>query len=243
MQLLGFLGVAALALASLAVGARLVALGLRTRRSPELWIGLSYLFAGFLSCVATLALGELRRSGSELAGGAELAASATLHTGVACLAVFVWCVFRRGSRVGTAAVCAAVGYVTLTFIGVAFEGTESAGGTLSGWASLAGRIGVYAWAASESFLEYGAARRRVRVGLADPLVANRLLLWGIGTGCVLLLWLHSGLTLLRGQGGGTSSYPLIALLGISCAATSWLAFFPPAFYRRRFAAPGGAAAV
>jgi hypothetical protein len=239
MQLLGFLGVAALALASLAVGARLVVLGLRGGRAPELWIGLSYLFAGFLSCVATLAVGEMRRTGSELADATGLAAAATLHAGVACLAVFVWSVFRRGTRGGTAAVCAAVAYVALTFVGVALEGPSQPGA--GAWAALAGRIAVYTWAAAESFAEWAAARRRVRLGLADPLVANRLLLWGVGTGCVLALWIHSGLTMLRGQTDATASYPLIAVLGITCAATSWLAFFPPAFYRRRFAAPEGPA--
>jgi hypothetical protein len=188
--------------------------------------------------VATLAVGEMRRTGSELADETGLAAAATLHTGVACLALFVWSVFRRGTREGMAAVCTAVAYEAVTFLGVALEGTDTTPGG-SAWAALAGRIAVYSWATTESFAEWTAARRRVRLGLADPLVTNRLLLWGVGTGCVLVLWLHSGLTMLRGEIDATASYPVIAFLGITCAATSWLAFFPPAFYRRRFAAADG----
>jgi hypothetical protein len=76
-QLLGFLGVAALALASLAVGTRLVWLAWRSRRLPELGIGLSYLFAGFLSAAFTLATGELRRTGAEGVRAATVAAPYT----------------------------------------------------------------------------------------------------------------------------------------------------------------------
>jgi hypothetical protein len=238
MQLFGLLGVAALALASLAVGIRLVALSRRSGQAPELWIGLSYLFAGFLACVATLATGELARAGSPLAGPIGLVGTAALHAGVVCLALFVWSVFHRGSRLGNAAAVAACAYVLASFFALALDEGFRVDGLdrgVRGWASVAGRIGVYGWAAVASFREFAAARRRARLGLADPLVANRLLLWGIGTGSVLLLWLHSALQMLRGQMEPTASYPLIAVLGITCAATSWLAFFPPAWYRRRFA--------
>jgi hypothetical protein len=238
MELFGLLGVAALALASLAVGLRLLALSRRTAQAPELWIGLSYLFAGFLSCLAALATGELSRAGSPLAGCVALVGAATLHAGVVCLTLFVWSVFHRGSRVGTAAAIAACAYVLASFFALALDEGFRADGIArgaQGWADVAGRIGVYGWAATASFREFAAARRRVRLGLADPLVANRLLLWGLGTGCVLLLWLHSAFEKLRGEADPTAAYPLIAVLGISCAATSWLAFFPPAWYRRRFA--------
>jgi hypothetical protein len=238
MELFGLLGVAALALASLAVGTRLVWLSQRTGQAPELWIGFSYLFAGFLSCVATLVAGELARSGSPMRGPVALVGSAALHAGVICLVLFVWSVFHRGSPVGTAAAVAASVFVLATFFGLALDEGFRVDGVDRGaraWASLAGRVGVYAWATLASFREFGAARKRVRLGLADPLVANRLFLWGAGTGCVLLLWIHSGSELLRGEVDPTASYPVIAVLGISCAATSWLAFFPPAWYRRRFA--------
>lgn len=237
MELFGLLGVAALALASLAVGTRLLRLSQATGQAPELWIGLSYLFAGFLSCVATLIAGELARTGSPLRGSVALVGAAALHAGVICLVLFVWSVFHRGSTLGNAAAVLASGFVLLTFFALALdEGfrVDGADRGLRGWASLAGRVGVYGWATVASFREFGAARRRVRIGLADPLVANRLFLWGAGTGCVLLLWVHSGSEMVRGVTDPTSSYPVIAVLGCTCAATSWLAFFPPAWYRRRF---------
>jgi hypothetical protein len=75
----------------------------------------------------------------------------------------------------------------------------------------------------------------VRIGLADPLVANRLLLWSIGMSCILLLWVEA-LWRLASGGAAQPSYPTIAVLGLICALSSWLAFFPPAAWRRRFAA-------
>jgi hypothetical protein len=151
------------------------------------------------------------------------------------LVLFVWSVFRRSSRTGTVAAVLAAAFVAATFVGVYLEDPVLAGRGTWGWASLLGRVGVYAWAAGESFREYTAARKRVRLGLADPLVANRLLLWGVGTGCVLVLWLHTAWRLAGPADDPTADYPWIAVLGCTCAATSWLAFFPPALYRRWFA--------
>jgi len=37
----------------------------------------------------------------------------------------------------------------------------------------------FAWAGTEAFLQYRQARRRVRLGLCDPLVCNRQLLWAL----------------------------------------------------------------
>jgi hypothetical protein len=236
MQLFGLLGVASLALASLVVGTRLVLLARRHGQLPELFMGLSYLFAGFLSCVATLAAGELRKQGSAGAADVALLSLAAVHAGVLFLALFVWAVFYRASRAGAAAGAAAAAYLALTFAGAAWSQADGSPSPLWSWLALAGRVGVYAWAMAESLRAWSAARRRLRLGLADPLVVNRMLLWGVGIGCVLFLWLHAGYELWVGDVDPESSYPIIAVFGISCAATTWLAFFPPRFYRERFAA-------
>ena len=41
------------------------------------------------------------------------------------------------------------------------------------------RVAPYYWLAAESLSYWSAARRRVRIGLADPLVTNRFLLLGL----------------------------------------------------------------
>jgi hypothetical protein len=102
------------------------------------------------------------------------------------------------------------------------------------WIGVAFRIAAYAWAVAEAARAWLAARRRCAIGLTDPLTANRMLLWAIGLGAVLAIWLHEAATL--ALGGGPGSYLVIAVLGFVCAGALWLAFFPPAFYQRRFAA-------
>lgn len=240
MELFGFAGVLALALASLAVGVRLLALARRTKGTPELTIGLSYLFAGFLSCLLTLAATELARTGSPSVAPVQAANDVAQHAGNVCLVLFVWLVFRPGTALGRALGLGATAAIVASLAGNLATLGAGVAPTAFDASSIVLRIAIYAWAAAESFGEYAAARRRVRLGLADPLVANRLLLWGVGTGCVLLLWLEALWRLASGGGGASASYPTIAVLGLTCALTSWLAFFPPAAWRRRFAAPPSA---
>lgn len=235
-QLLGFVGVLALGLASLAVGARLLVLARRTGGRPELFVGVSYLASGFLACPLTLAAAELTRSGSPAAVAVQAANDVAQHAGNAFLVLFVWQVFRAGTALGRVlGVGALVGLAASLAASLAsarLDATPTAADTLA----VAWRAGIYAWGCIESLREHAAARRRVRLGLADPLVANRLLLWGLGTGFVLLLWVDQLWRLASGSGTGAGSYPVIAVLGLACALTSWLAFFPPAAWRRRFAA-------
>ena len=46
------------------------------------------------------------------------------------------------------------------------------------WLGWAGRTGAMLWVAIESFRYYGQQRRRLRIGLADPILSNRFLLRG-----------------------------------------------------------------
>jgi hypothetical protein len=46
------------------------------------------------------------------------------------------------------------------------------------WLAFVARVGAFAWVAVEALRYWAGARKRVRLGLADPLVSNRFLLWG-----------------------------------------------------------------
>ena len=78
------------------------------------------------------------------------------------------------------------------------------------------------------------ARRRARLGLTEPLVANRFLLWGLGTLAALGIWLHSLWSEIAQRSERTEWYLVVTVLGCGCALSIWLAFFPPRAYRRRF---------
>jgi len=104
----------------------------------------------------------------------------------------------------------------------------------------AGRLILYGWATYESLRQYALARRRVRIGLTEPLVANRFLLWGIGTSAALGIWLHAFWSELLRRPDPTETYLVITALGSACALAIWLAFFPPRAYRAWLADPSSA---
>jgi hypothetical protein len=91
------------------------------------------------------------------------------------------------------------------------------------------------WMCCEGANSYAAAKKRVRIGLCDPIVSNRYLLFaGFGfcqiIGSALeLVWAYENST-----AGVASSFAdgLLGAAEIASVATLWLAFFPPRVYRR-----------
>jgi hypothetical protein len=93
-----------------------------------------------------------------------------------------------------------------------------------GLLTIGSRSAALLWLFFESASYARSMRRRLRLGLADPIVANRFVLWAIWTGALALiplfvLGLRAALAVL-GAGGATA------------VAAGWLAFFPPASYQR-----------
>jgi hypothetical protein len=240
MELVGLVGFSVFTLACWAVGIRLLWLGSQTRQIPELAIGGSFVFAGGISCVLSLLVDAGRAAGSASVAGMLAAQNAALAFGVGLLAVFVWRTFRPTEPWGVALFGASILGLLVGHLGkelsVGFSVREPGA---YDWIGMVARIVVYGWAAGEALREHLAARRRCAIGLADPLVANRFLLWGIGIAAVLVIWLHNAYSMATG-GDPRTAFLLIAGLGMLCAASLWLAFFPPAFYRRHFVRPAAA---
>lgn len=238
MALLGLLGISAFAFASFIVGLRLLWLAARTGELPERAIGASLLLAGGVGTTLLVIAGQMGAARGVLATAAMFA----VDCGIAVLGIFTWQVFRPGP-VGAALLALFGGLVFLSF------STDLASGFYLGVrrpefsmaADYAGRLGMYGWATLEALRQYVLARRRLRLGLSDPLVANRFLLWGVGTLAALGVWLHALWRELSGAGSVEEAYLVIALLGGACAVSIWLAFFPPRAYRRWFESSGGAA--
>jgi hypothetical protein len=99
---------------------------------------------------------------------------------------------------------------------------------------------TYAWSMSECIRLSVLLRKRARFGLAPAHLADRARLWAIAFGAVVLMVLSSFVArLVYGANVMPPSWvsTFQSLCGLVCAAAIWLGFFPPAFYRRRFAAP------
>lgn len=241
MKIVGLLGFVALTVTALAVGARLLWLGSRTRQLPELMIGGAFIFAGGIPGLLIVLADD--GSGSGAHGGLLAGASVSLFLGASMLTVFTWRVFRPTERWGAVLFGCMIAGLAVGHLGSALFADDPTSALAMGftWIGVLFRIAAYTWAVAESTREFLAARRRCAIGLTEPLVANRMLLWAVGLASVLAIWIHEAAMLAGGRGHSTnSSYLLIAFLGFVCAGTLSLAFFPPAFYQRHFALRGAA---
>jgi cell division protein FtsW (lipid II flippase) len=219
-------------IASLVLGTRLLRLGMRTREVPELAIGTSFIVAGVIGYVVMLA-------GS--AGQQEMPAGQAqtlfdvgftlIGVGICCLYVFVWRVFHPDDR--WAMWIAGIGCLLVLCTTTTISPAQAKGPLF--WIGELGRSAAGAWGAVEALRYWILMRRRLKIGLADPVVANRFLLWGLANVATLAIMLSSSL-ISQSQNQAeqvalsTASMWIIASLTIVTAALQWLAFFPTGGY-------------
>jgi hypothetical protein len=214
-------------LASLVVSLRLLALSYRTRCTPELYLGLGLLGTAVLGYGAFIAANLVRvTSGSnEITATIRVlqAAGEIFHdSGVMMILVFVVSVFWGGD------------------LGWELEnGFHSPGpGNVFWWVRYAVIWTYPLWMMFESYRYYGSMRRRLALGLADPLVTNRFFLWGSASvGTALATWTSSStLFLARETPMVVARAPAAieiatATFGMATIALYYLTFFAPAWYR------------
>ena len=98
------------------------------------------------------------------------------------------------------------------------------------------QIGVLLWGSYEALRWWRRMRRRVRLGIGDPLVASRFLLWAIGAG---MAGLGSGIAMFVGLATGRAMNELpaltlvLSLFGLVSAISLWLAFAAPEWFKLR----------
>lgn len=201
----------------------------RHRALPEGWIGLFFLASALGS---ETALRGIVTSDPVLA-------LRLLHIGVPALTVatiaayaFTYTVFRRGERWARAIVAAGV---LLALWGTWYQlsgPTGEADRTGLRWQFLTGRFACFAWGTWEALRAYAMARRRFAFGLADPVVVNRFLLFGVWFAAMGVM----PLTMALARAFGGTSAQLIAsgigpkLVGLAMIVALVLTFFPPRRY-------------
>jgi hypothetical protein len=237
MQAIIAVGFGAFFVSSLAIGLRLVWLAHRNRGLPELLIGLGILGigpAGFALMVFAMLFGQ----GRPLLALVLLAAAQLAMSGGAVAAyVFNWTVFRRGAAWARALVGVAAAAFAVAFLGRLATGSYVLPMRLDAWSQLSSFdvILCLLWGSYESLRYHDLMRRRARLGLADPVLANRFLLWGLGIGSAGVGSLIGNLVMLvRGSAmveldGLTLSN---SMFGLAAAVLMWIAFLPPDAYRR-----------
>jgi hypothetical protein len=243
----------AFVLASAVVSIRLLGLARRTRQRPERLLGLGILGTAVLGYGVLIAAAILRGTASETTDGFQrglYAAGLILHdTGVTMILLFVLTVFRPTERWARGLAAAAL--LALWGGHAGWELSNGYRSTLPGdgfWWLRYAVIWTYPlWTMVESYRYYGLLRRRRALGLADPLVTNRFLLWGSASlGTALATWTASIPYLLGARPEALAAWgPAIqiatATFGVATVTLYGLTFFAPAWYRRRVVAAAGPA--
>jgi hypothetical protein len=236
------------------LGVRLVRLARRSGARPELLLGGALGLMGGIGygLLITLVFARGWFAGNESAAAVipaiSIFAKALHDLGVLLMLGFVLTVFRPTER--WARVLAAV-MATALLVGnvghAASDGFRTVRLQTSWyWLGFATIGTLPAWAAIESFLYHGMMRKRQAIGLANPMVVNRFMLWGVANiFSVLAVWTVSLPSILRVAlenqvDMAPFTLSLTALWGIGAIGSYWLAFFPPAWYARRVAAPAAA---
>jgi hypothetical protein len=224
------------------VGLRMLSLARKTRKLPELWMGVG-LSAFAIAQASRLALGLLGAGiGAEPALGIYLLMQVGYSGAIVGLCFFTVGAFGSRSSWRRALL---VGLVALTLLSRSMLVRGMAPLLLSGapkqaipiWDSAAVSIYVlsFAWMAAESLRYHRLLCRRLVLGLADPVVTNRFLVWGAGAGATCLLVLI--LLALYQQGRTLMTDSLAASIvatasGLVFTVVPLLSFAPPRAYLR-----------
>lgn len=239
LDLIAAIGGGLFVLASLVVGGRVMALARRTRGMPELVLGAALFLMGGLGYPLTT-IAVQADSLSDGTRSAMLVGTMVVNiVGMTGLGWFTRNVFRPGVAWATAlwlvvvatylglATIQIVGPGLMTFIADPESGPWHASNYLS--------IVVMTWAGVESLRYWTMQKKRLALGLADPVVADRFRLWALAilTADAISV-ISAGFELAGVMMVGTAIGSIIVgFMGLFAAAFLWLAFIPNARYAER----------
>ena len=232
--------------AAFLLGGHLLLRARRSRELTQLLLGLHLLLAmgvGYVLLSVGVVLVELsaeppRRLLAWLMG----AGYAATILGLMATLLFNQRVFRPGERwaavfVGLASAVMWVGWAGYGasggFAGGRFEGTWL-------WVQLGGMLATNFWVAAEPLAYHQRMRRRLRLGLADPVVVNRFLLWGLGSlARAVMIGLGPLSALCLAHAGADAAFAISSAIlvvasacGLFTSVAYWLTFFPTPGYAR-----------
>jgi hypothetical protein len=226
---------------STATGLRMLLLARRTGGRPELLMGAGMVLIAGVGYPATIVAGFGGTVG-ELSVPLYAAGSLLTQLGIALIYAFTQQVFRPGvgwARMGVGAGCA---IMLVSLAGTTGSLARAGDAEIShlvarSWLSvgIVGYSGCFLWTAIEGLFAHRMALRRLALGLADPVVANRFLLWGV------FGLMATGINVASAAGNALgidpSRSPIVlvpmGVLGAAASVAMTLAFFPPAWYLAR----------
>jgi hypothetical protein len=219
------------------VGVRLFRLSRRTGQLPETLIA-----ASFLLWTLSYAFWDIPYA---FVDSAELVPAVysygsliALALGTVVFSFFIRAVFRPAARWAQWLVAAIAVSNLLGLVGMAWHGDWEGIDPLANpwyWLEFLGGTAPFIWMGAEGFAQYFKTRRRLKLGLCEPMTCNRFLLWGLAGSLWVILEAIVAVSDLvyayTGQwseslGFGIALFEIVPMLIVS------LAFFPPDFYCR-----------
>jgi hypothetical protein len=222
------------------VGARILTRSRHPNAAAERWMGLALLFV-WLGGFPLFVVASVVESATVRFAAVALAVVCG-NSGVACIFGFTRRVFRPEAVRLRAALALPLLALVVSAAGMvasywdaraSLEGMLTAG---RGWSLVSNNVAnvAFLWTAAESFRYWSLLRKRVPLGLADPLVANRFLLWGVFASGTAAGNLVNVILVLGGQRVLEASWASVATTVVTMASIGalWLAFLPPQSYVR-----------
>jgi hypothetical protein len=219
----------------IAVGIYLLQTAARENGGPSFFLGWALLCNGFSFGLSEIAF---------VAGTEEYLAPLTFAARIceaACcvsIALFTWKVFRRDSKWGGFPVGFSFTLIVIGLVVSAVEGDWEGYAPLSSrgfWFEWVGSAAPFVWLAFESIRQYLVSRRRIPLGLIDPVLANRYFLIGFYSSLASITYfIYIPMYIvyeLHGVWSGWMDLSLGLVEVISVMALA-LAFSTPRFYRR-----------
>jgi hypothetical protein len=231
--LIGFL---AFFVVSVVVGVRLLLLWRRTRQLPELLMGIGVLGIGPVG-FGCMTIGFASLSNPRVANIFFGIGTVAVVAGILAKCAFNWFVYRRKSVV---AMIATLGVAAMLIMILAMQliAGEWIPAEAMAWDALCrnlAQVGCLLWGSAESLNYWSRMRLRLKIGLADSVLVNRFLMWGVGagfagagTGIGVIAEIFTGVPSLQIPWVVSTS----SILGFIAAVAIYLAFVPPERYVR-----------
>jgi hypothetical protein len=184
---LKFLVIALIAALVALPGVRLHALARKTRELPETLLAAFFLAMGAGILLRLLGVGsEGGSAGTGLALTLTLLGHVTITIGLVAVLWFTRIVFRP-TNPGALWLTISISAVLIATCGALFAPGAAHENSSAVFHANASRLLPFIWLFVESVGQYGRMRRRDRLGIGDPIVTNRFLLWSVWTGVLAAL--------------------------------------------------------
>ena len=234
MELFGLIGVVTYSAVGLVVGLRLLRLARRTGEWPERLIGGAFLAGSTFGYPTLVAADRLKTVAPDPGLILFFAGSTGLVAAAVCLLAFWQRVYQPDRLAARRTFLVGSAFLVVCLFGLVL--THSAGAKvaanawyLPGLAAQGTAYAINGWAGARY---WRMLRRRLSLGLADPIVVNRMLLWSAAACAITLQYLYSTVRIvMTGESSVTGlGVALVSSLGLIAAGTMLLAFFPPRSY-------------